>query len=362
MIVGILGGGQLARMLALAGIPLGMQFVILDPTPDACGGLLGDHILAEYDDPHALARLAQQCDWITYEFENVPAAGAEWLAAAQRPVRPPPRALAVARDRFAEKTLFRDLGIPVAPFEPVKDLRTLHDALDAVGLPAVLKTRTLGYDGKGQVVISRSEQIEDAWQRLKGVPCVLEAYVTFEREVSVIAVGGSSDQRAFYPLSENVHRDGILVTARSRPSDPLQLRAEEYATHILEALEYRGVLTVEFFEQEGELLANEIAPRVHNSGHWTIEGAVTSQFENHLRAITDLPLGGTSPVGFAAMVNLLGDLPDPRQLLRMHDVHLHIYGKAARPGRKVGHVTVRAETPDRLDSLLEEVNVLVGTW
>lgn len=360
MIVGILGGGQLARMLVLAGIPLGMRFLILDPSPDASGASLGEHIVAAYDDPVALARLAERCDRITYEFETVPAAAAQWLASERRPVHPPPAALAVARDRLREKDLFKDMGIPVAAVEAVEDLYSLQRAAEVVGLPAVLKARTLGYDGRGQIVIAETEIIEDAWRRLAGVPAVLEAYVAFEREVSVIAVRGAEGRTAFYPLSENVHHDGILVTARSRPDDLQQARAEEYATRLLDALDYRGVLAIEFFEKDGELLANEIAPRVHNSGHWTIEGAVTSQFENHLRAIADLPLGSTSPVGYAAMVNLIGEIPDPTPLLNMPDVHLHVYGKAHRPGRKVGHVTVRAETPERLETLLEDVTGHVG--
>lgn len=360
MIVGILGGGQLARMLALAGIPLGMRFVILDPSPDASGGALAEHIVAAYDDPKALALLAERCDRITYEFENVPAAAAEWLAAEQRAVYPPPEALAVARDRLREKRLFGDLGIPIAAVEPVEDLPSLRRAVEAVGLPAVLKTRTLGYDGKGQIVFSESTDVEDAWRRLGGVPAMLEAHVSFNREVSVIAVRGADGRTAFYPLSENIHRDGILIVARSRPGDLQQARAEEYATRILDALDYRGVLAIEFFEQDGKLLANEIAPRVHNSGHWSIEGAVTSQFENHLRAISDLPLGSTSPVGYAAMVNLIGEVPDPAPLLDMPDVHLHLYGKASRPGRKVGHVAVRTETPEQLESRLRDVAAYVG--
>ncbi|MDK1017872.1 MAG: 5-(carboxyamino)imidazole ribonucleotide synthase [Actinomycetota bacterium] len=358
MIVGILGGGQLARMLALAGIPLGMRFVILDPAPDACGGALGEHILAAYDDPSALARLAERCDRITYEFENVPASAVEWLASQERVVHPPPRALAVARDRLREKALFGELGIPTAGVEQVEDLPSLRRAVEAVGLPAVLKTRTLGYDGKGQVVLSQTQDIEDAWQRLSGVPAVLEAFVPFEREVSIIAVRGAGGQTSFYPLSENIHREGILVLARSRPGDPQQTRAEEYATRLLDALDYRGVLTVEFFDRDGELLANEIAPRVHNSGHWTIEGAVTSQFENHLRAVTDLPLGSTSPIGHAAMLNLIGDVPDPAPLLNLAGVHLHLYDKSSRPGRKVGHVTVRADTPESLDALVADVTAI----
>lgn len=347
-------------MLTLAGIPLGMRFVVLDPSPDACGAVAGEHIVAEYDDPDALARLVERCDWITYEFENVPAAAAEWLAAEQRAVRPPPEALATARDRLAEKTLFRELGIPISGVESVEGLPSLVRAVGIVGLPAVLKTRTLGYDGKGQIFLTRSQDVENAWRSLDGALAVLEAYVPFQREVSVIAVRNGEGRTAFYPLSENVHRDGILAVARSRPDDPEQTRAEEYAARVLDALDYQGVLTIEFFEKDGELLANEIAPRVHNSGHWTIEGAVTSQFENHLRAIADLPLGSTTPVGYAATVNLVGEVPDPAPLLSLPDVHLHIYDKAARPGRKVGHVTVRAETPERLEALLEAVAAHVG--
>lgn len=351
MRIGILGGGQLARMLALAGYPLGLEFTVLEPAPDACAAPLADHIQAAYDDPRALERMAGQVDRVTYEFESVPAHAVEQLAS-HLPVYPPPAALATARDRLHEKTLFQALDIETAPFARVDDLASLEAAIQEVGLPAILKTRTLGYDGKGQQVLRAGDDPATAWLALGEVPAILEGFVDFEREVSIIAVRSPSGEEAFYPLAENRHEGGILRFSRCLHDDPVQSLAKEYARRVVEQLEYVGVLAIEFFQLGEHLLANEMAPRVHNSGHWTIEGAETSQFENHLRAVLDLPLGSTDPVGHAAMINLIGELPDIAKVLAVSHAHLHLYGKAPRPGRKLGHISLREQSAHSLDRRL----------
>ena len=358
MRVGILGGGQLARMLALAGYPLGLDFTVLEPAQDACAGPLTQHLRAEYTDAEALQALAGEADCITYEFENVPAESVTRLDR-QVHVYPPPHALAAARDRFLEKTLFNQLEIETAPFADVQDLDSLRAAVEQVGLPAVLKTRTLGYDGKGQAVIRKEAELEKAWESIGAVPAILEGFVEFEREVSLVSVRSREGEVAFYPLARNHHREGILRRSLSLDGDPAQQLAEQYAQRMLERLDYVGVLAIEFFQIGHHLLANEMAPRVHNSGHWTIEGAVTSQFENHLRAILGLPLGDTSSTGHAAMVNLIGELPDTRELLRLPGAHLHLYGKAPRAGRKIGHVTLVEEDRRILQVKLQRLEELV---
>lgn len=358
MRIGILGGGQLARMLALAGYPLGLGFVVLEPTADACAAPLAGHIQAAYDDPQALAQLAGETDLVTYEFESVPAATVEQLGKTL-PVYPPANALATARDRNQEKNLFRELGIETAPFAEVHNLQTLELAVEQTGLPAILKTRTLGYDGKGQQLLRPGDDLRAAWEAIGQVPAILEGFVEFEREVSIIAVRSVSGELAFYPLAENVHDQGILHLSTCLPDDSHQLLAEDYARRVLEHLDYIGVLAIEFFQVGAHLLANEMAPRVHNSGHWTIEGAQTSQFENHLRAILDLPLGSTTPTGHAAMVNLIGELPDTTAILRLKNTHLHLYGKASRGGRKLGHVTICDASAQMLQERLSQLHKLM---
>ncbi len=354
MRIGILGGGQLARMLALAGYPLGFQFTVLDPSGEACARPLSDFLLADYGDPGALDSLATQTDLVTYEFENVPAEAVTRLDAHTH-VFPPPRALATARDRLPEKRLFRQLGIETAPFAPVATEEELATAVAEVGLPAILKTRTLGYDGKGQVVLRPGDDPREAWSRIGRVPAILEGLVEFEREVSLVCVRGRRGESRFYPLSENRHREGILRFSRSLHEDPLQPLAEDYARRLLERLDYVGVLAIEFFQRQERLLANEMAPRVHNSGHWTIEGAVTSQFENHLRAVAGMPLGDTSARGHAAMINLIGEIPRRDALLAVPGLHLHLYGKSPRPGRKLGHLTLVEEDPRQLKERLQRL-------
>jgi 5-(carboxyamino)imidazole ribonucleotide synthase len=357
MKVGILGAGQLARMIALAGYPLGLDFIFLDPSADACANKLGEHLHGDYSDPALLAQLAERADVVTYEFENVPAHVAEFLAARTQ-VHPAPKALAVAQDRLIEKSFFREIGIPTPAFASVNSLEDLKRAMSTIGWPAILKSRTLGYDGKGQSVLKSVDDLEPAWESLQGVPAIVEAFVPFKREVSIIAARNVSGAIAFYPLSENLHRGGILRVSECRDGDALQKQAESYVSALMEALDYVGVLALELFDVDGSLVANEFAPRVHNSGHWTIEGAETSQFENHLRAILDQPLGSTAPVGKAAMVNFIGGLPADDDVLKIPNAHLHLYDKAPRKGRKVAHATARAENSERLSDLIRALTTL----
>lgn len=359
MKIGILGAGQLGRMLALAGYPLNLDFVFLDPATEACAAPLGEHIHAEYIDEQALAEFCGRVDLATYEFENVPAKTAEFVAG-RLPLLPPPKALNVAQDRLSEKTLFDKLGIPVPRFMPVATREALEFAIKTVGLPAVLKTRRMGYDGKGQAVLRTPEDLDKAWASLGGQPLILEAFVPFEREVSCLAVRGQDGELRFYPVVENVHRDGILRTSTPRRDDPLQADAEDYARRVIEQLGYVGVLAFEFFVADGTLLANEIAPRVHNSGHWTIEGAECSQFENHLRAIAGLPLGSTALRGPSVMVNFIGDTPPNAELAAISGVHIHHYGKSPKPLRKVGHATVTAASEAELQARLDALQALVA--
>ena len=311
-------------MLALAGIPLGLTFRFLDPAPDAPAAEVGELIVGRYDDAELLDRLARNADVVTYEFENVPVASARRVAAV-----PGAAALEAAQDRLVEKQLFRRLGIPTARIDE-----------EVERFPALLKERRLGYDGKGQRLVETRPGTDPGH--------VLEELVPFERELSLLAVRGHDGETRFYPLVENVHADGILRTSRAPAANAPQAQAEEYAVRLLDALAYVGVLALELFEVEGELVANELAPRVHNSGHWTIDGAETSQFENHLRAILRLPLGSTAARGEAAMVNLVGAAPRREQILAIPQARLHLYGKEPRPGRKVGHVTLLEPTPERI--------------
>jgi len=338
MKIGILGAGQLARMIAISGYPLGLEFIFLEPAADACANPLGLHLQGGYDDPRLLAELAEYADVVTYEFENVPANVAEFLSAHTQ-VYPPAKALAVAQDRLLEKNFFQELGIPTPAYEPVESLPGLEQAMASIGYPAVLKSRTQGYDGKGQSVLESAEDLAPAWHKLEGVPAIVEAFVLFRREVSIIAARNPDGCQVFYPLSENYHRGGILRVAECKANDPLQELAESYAGKLLAELNYVGVLALELFDIDGTLIANEFAPRVHNSGHWTIEGAQTSQFENHLRAILNLPLGNVTPIGHAGMVNFIGGLPTREEVLTIPHAHLHLYGKEPRKARKVAHAT-----------------------
>ncbi|KQQ74738.1 phosphoribosylaminoimidazole carboxylase [Xanthomonas sp. Leaf131] len=351
--VGILGGGQLARMLVLAGAPLGLRFAVFDPAADACAGQVAPLQVGSFDDTAALAALAAQVDVITFDFENVPAASAQQLAA-QVPVFPSAAALAVAQDRLSEKTLFRELGIPVPEFAAIDDRAGLDAALARIGTPCVLKTRRFGYDGKGQFRIKTLADADAAWDALGAqaakVGLIVEAFVPFQREVSVVAVRGRDGEFRAWPLTENWHVDGVLSAslAPAAVDAGLQAVAETHARAIAERVDYVGVFALELFVRDGQLLANEMAPRVHNSGHWTVEGAETSQFENHVRAVLGLPLGSTAMRGHACMLNWLSAMPDAVAFLAVSGGHWHDYGKQARDGRKVGHATLRADTPQQL--------------
>ena len=359
MKLGILGGGQLGRMIALAGYPLGVSSTVLEPAAGSSAAQVCGHIAGEFDDHRALYDLAKASDVVTFEFENVPVESARWLAE-RVPVYPPPRALEVSQERLVEKKFFESLGIPTPPFAGIETEADFRRAVTDIGLPAVLKTRRFGYDGKGQAVIRTPADADAAWPRLGGRPLILEGFVPFDRELSLIAVRGRDGQIVTYPLIENTHIEGILhrsVAPAPDLGEELAERAAEFASCVLTELDYVGVLTIEWFQDGPRLLANEMAPRVHNSGHWTIEGALTSQFENHARAVCGLPLGRTDAIGFSAMYNFIGTVPTAPVVLANPDAHLHLYGKSSRPGRKVGHVTLRAESRSELEAKLPEWDV-----
>jgi len=341
-------------MLALAGYPLGLHFRFLDPSPQAPVGRIAHRVTAEYSDHDALEKFAHGLELVTYEFENVPVEAARFLAK-HVPVYPPPEALEAAQDRLNEKSLFKKLGIATTSFAEVNGAGDVDAAVKKIGLPAVLKTRRMGYDGKGQWVLRTREDVEFVKREFPVTPLLLEKFIAFQRELSVLAARSRSGEAAFYAVVENHHRGGILrLTVAPAPNLSAKLRqaAEVAARRVMEELNYVGVLAIEFFECNGELVANEMAPRVHNSGHWSIEGAATSQFENHLRAVMGLPLGSTATLGVSAMLNLIGEVPEPGEMLAIPDAHLHLYGTSLRPGRKVGHVTLRAANFEELKSRL----------
>ena len=335
-LVGCIGGGQLGRMLAQAGAPLGVELRFLDPARDACAGEVGELLVGAYDDVALLDRLADGADVVTYEFENVPVDAARRVGAV-----PDARALEHGQDRLAEKELFRRVGIETARFGSPEE----------VGFPALVKSRRLGYDGKGQRVVAVPERL--------GAGELAEEIVPFDRELSIVAARGRDGETVFYPLAENEHREGVLAVSRAPADEAPQDAAEEIARRLLDELDYVGVLAVELFQIGERLLANEFAPRVHNTGHWTIDGAATSQFENHLRAILGLPLGASAARGHSVMVNLVGSLPAPDELRGLPGAHVHLYGKAARPGRKLGHVTL-VDAPE--DVVAEAVRLAESAW
>jgi 5-(carboxyamino)imidazole ribonucleotide synthase len=360
MRIGVLGGGQLGRMLALAGYPLGVRFRHLGTAQDTSAREVAEHVNAAFEDHDALARFAEGLDVVTYESENVPLEAAEFLAR-KVPVMPSLAALRASQDRLHEKLTFAELGIPTAPYAAISSFDELQDAAPRIGYPSILKTRRMGYDGKGQFVLRRPDELPMAWERLHSDALILEGLVPFDRELSIIAVRGRDGETFFYPLVENVHADGILRIsyAPAPEAEELQSVAEDYATRVLDALDYVGVLAIELFHAGAQLIANEMAPRVHNSGHWTIEGAHTSQFENHVRAILGYPLGDTTALGFSCMVNIIGRLPSAPQVLKHRYAHLHLYGKSARPGRKLGHITLHGiegrSVKKRAEELMREI-------
>jgi 5-(carboxyamino)imidazole ribonucleotide synthase len=366
MTVGIVGAGQLGRMLALAGYPLGLDFLCLDPARDAPAGKVAPLLHGAFTDRRLLARLARRCEVVTFDWENVPVASLAAMARVHGArICPPIAALAAGQDRVAEKRLFERLAIPTTRWRTVDTRADLSRALAAVGLPGVLKTRRLGYDGKGQAVIRTPADAARAFGDLGSVSLLYEERVPFDCEVSIIGARSVRGEIAIYPLCGNVHGQGILkVTCAPYGRARWQRLAAAYLTRLLTHLRYSGILTLELFVRRGRLIANEMAPRVHNSGHWTIEGAATSQFENHLRAILGLPLGATHARGFSAMINLIGRLPPRAAVLSLEGVHLHAYGKQPRPGRKVGHCTVVERTAAARDArarrLLKDLAVGVG--
>jgi 5-(carboxyamino)imidazole ribonucleotide synthase len=348
--IGIVGAGQLGRMMALAGYPLGFDFLFLDKDAATPGGQVAPLLAGALDDRELLGQLSQRCSVLTFDWENIPVASLEDLPGAAR-ISPPLRALSAAQDRITEKRTFELLGIPTTRYAAVDSRESLALAVKSIGLPGVLKTRRLGYDGKGQFVLRTAADLDRAWESLGAAPLIYENLVPFDAEISVIAVRGLNGDVVFYPLNLNVHRAGILrLTRAPYGSVALTRQAHRAARKLLEHFKYVGVLTIEFFVKRGKLIANEMAPRVHNSGHWTIEGADTSQFENHLRAIAGLPLGSTRARGHSAMINLVGQMPTSELLARDAGLRWHDYGKAPRPGRKLGHLTIcesSARTRDR---------------
>ncbi len=364
-VLGVLGGGQLARMLALAAAPLGVNSLVVDGSADACAGQVAPLVVADWTDYDALEAFAARVDVVTFDFENVPVETARWLAE-RVAVFPAPEALAVAQDRLAEKTLFRECGLPTPDFMTVDTRVELDQALVSIGVPAILKTRRFGYDGKGQFRLKQIEDADAAWEALGAQAeehgLILEAFVPFERELSVIAVRGRDGEFRTWPLTRNWHTDGVLAMSLAPAPDieELQPRATDLARTLAERLNYVGVFALELFVRDGQLLGNEMAPRVHNSGHWTIEGACVSQFENHVRAVLGLPLGDTGARGMSAMFNWIGDLPDVAAVLGTVDAHWHDYGKQARPGRKVGHATVCAVDAASLSQRVDRIARALG--
>ncbi len=360
--IGILGGGQLAQMLALDGYPLGFRFVFFDPTADACAGLVGELMVADYDNEIALEEFAKKCDYVTYDFENIPVSTAEFVAKRSQ-IFPHPKVLEIAQDRLTEKLLFQGLDIPVGEFYAVESYSELVFAAKSIENDGFLKTRRLGYDGKGQYRITQQTDLKELWKRIDGGSFILEKGIDFQREISVIVTRNSQGECYFYPMCENKHKNGILTTTLvpakvSKASE----KAYAYAKEIANKLSYVGVLVVEMFETQQGLLINEIAPRVHNSGHWSIEGAVTSQFENHLRAGLELEIGDTSmSQGFSAMVNWIGEIPNVALHTKEKGIHWHIYGKEDRPGRKVGHSTVVADNAQELHTKVVKLAKLLGS-
>jgi 5-(carboxyamino)imidazole ribonucleotide synthase len=353
MRIGVIGGGQLGQMLGFAARDLGDECRFLDPADSPPAAACGDVIQRPFDDQDALAELAASCDVITYEFENVPVSALHAIAG-RVPVYPPADALRHSQDRLDEKRLFDALDIPLPGYHAIDSREDLADAADALGLPVVIKTRRLGYDGKGQFQVRDPAQLDAAWQALGTVPLIAEQWVPFDYEVSCIGVRNVDGDVAMYPLSRNVHENGILWTSRSPVDAPgLATLAGDYVRRLLQHLDYVGVLALELFVCGDELRANEFAPRVHNSGHWTIEGSETSQFENHVRAITNRRLGSTASLGHAGMVNLIGEIPAAARALSTGT--LHDYGKSPRPGRKLGHITVTAATAEACDALTKSV-------
>lgn len=354
MRIGIIGAGQLGQMLGFAARDLNIEVRFVDPSDDPPAAACGKIIQSAFDDPVALVALADTCDVITYEFENVPVEALQHIEGLA-PVYPPADALRCSQDRLDEKKLFDELEIPLPGYHPIDTREDLADAAEKLGLPIVIKTRRFGYDGKGQFVAKTEADLDSAWDTLGGPSLIAEQWVPFDFEVSCIGVRSVSGEVAIYPLVHNIHDEGILRSSRSPIDQPkLTEKASDYVHRLLDHLDYVGVIALELFVTGSELLANEFAPRVHNSGHWTIEGSEASQFENHLRAILDLPLGSTASTGHAGMINLIGEISATTRSLEVGV--LHDYGKTPRQGRKLGHITVVADTAEQRDALVEIID------
>ncbi|HKK56433.1 5-(carboxyamino)imidazole ribonucleotide synthase [Marinobacter sp.] len=343
MRIGVLGAGQLGRMLALAGYPLAKTFVFYDMSGSPSAGL--GEVMIDRDGQY-LDDFISRVDRVTYEFEHLPLDIAEKIAAS-KPVHPSPRALQICQNREAEKSLFGELGIPTPEWKIADSAESLQAAAEALGCPVVAKTNTEGYDGKGQAVLQSPEEAAEAWNSINHPRLIVEKFVEFRREISIIAVRSESGELAFYPMAENIHHQGILRYSVA-PAPGLERHVEDDARRYIKALmnelDYIGVLTLELFETADGLVANEMAPRVHNSGHWTIEGAMTSQFENHIRAVSGHPLGSVEPREVSCMVNIIGEHGDIRRILELPYARLHLYNKGERPGRKLGHVNILADS------------------
>lgn len=356
--IGVLGAGQLGRMLAIAGYPLGHKFGFYGISDDEPSALLG-HMHIHSDDVDTLKELVNFADVITYESENTDLAMVAEIAKTT-PVYPSMESLKVCQHRGLEKAMFKRLGIPCAPFEIIQSLEELKAAVDILGIPSVLKTTTEGYDGKGQYVLKEEEDIQKAWDALGGRELILERFMDFHRELSIVAVRNANNEHVFYPLVQNVHHKGILrytIAPAQDVPEMVQKAAETFMQLLLDELDHVGVLTLELFETDAGLVANEMAPRVHNSGHWTIEGAQTSQFENHIRAICGLPLGSTQPLQpIAAMVNIIGETGPVEKVLKKSNAHLHLYDKTEREGRKLGHFTLLSDSQENLFADIKSLN------
>jgi 5-(carboxyamino)imidazole ribonucleotide synthase len=359
MHVGIVGAGQLGRMLALSGYPIGVHCLFLDRTADTPGAQVAPSLIGDLEDAELLAELASRSDVVTFDWENISGSALRPLEKITQ-VRPPRVALEVSQDRLAEKALFTRLKIPVAAHCAIDNRDELIRATRKIGLPGVLKTRRLGYDGKGQFVLHAPADVDRAWGAIGGTNLIYEKFQDFSREVSLVGVRSASGQVLFYPLSCNTHGGGVLrYSTAPFTNAPLERSARRYLKRLMDALDYIGVLTIEFFVVRGSLIANEMAPRVHNSGHWTIEGCVTSQFENHLRAVCDMPLGSTRALGHTAMINFLGLMPNRERLLAIDGLAYHDYGKTPRPGRKLGHCTILKRLPKERDTALANTLKLI---
>lgn len=357
--IGIIGGGQLGQMLGHAGQSLDIECIFLDPSENPPAQTVGRVIRCAFDDTAGLQELVSSVDVLTYEFENVPVGTVESVAGDIK-VYPPPDALRFAQDRLTEKQLFQELKIPIAAFITVDSESDLVVAADEIGLPLVLKTRRLGYDGKGQIVIRDRDSLADAWSILGSSPLIAEEMIAFDVEASAIGARNIAGEIISYPLTRNEHKEGILQTSRAPFGNAELTRlAQTYHARLADRLDYVGVLSLELFVVGDKLLANEFAPRVHNSGHWTIDGAVTSQFENHLRAVSDMPLADPSATGHVAMENLIGSLPVGLQAIRDAGFYVHEYGKAERPGRKLGHVTLVADNDSDRELRLKELRQIM---